>query len=79
MEFGTFNRLMNQIMWLETRPHFKEHVQVKWKMTDFAVRVMENGGNDALLAVLKEHGFTSKLSLKHLDLDSDEQHHSDHH
>ena len=38
--------------------------------SEFAVWVMENGGDEALVRLLKENGFTSKLSLGHLDLDA---------
>lgn len=34
--------------------------------------VQANGGDEELLLILKENGFTSKLSLKHLDLNAEE-------
>lgn len=39
---------------------------------DFEVWVKENGGDDDLLKELRDNGFTSKLSIKHLDLESSE-------
>ncbi len=36
----------------------------------FEAWVKENGGDDSMLSVLFDHGFTSKLSLRYLNLDS---------
>ena len=39
-------------------------------MADFGVWVKDQGGSDQFLAILKEFGFNSKLSLSNLKLDS---------
>lgn len=38
--------------------------------SEFSDWVCKNGGNDEIVRILNDHGFSSKLSLRHLDLES---------
>ena len=41
-------------------------------MSDFSKWDVANGGNEQILSFLESRGFTSKLSLQYLDLDSED-------